>query len=250
VNPSRRQFSAQVLGSLVTYGLIETLWTRDLFAAEVKPTIEAWLKDLVEMTKDLRGQKLTDLKFQAKMEELYKKVDLKALAGLVKLDDIEKKVKLPDNGASNSAIDLKKVEGLPADVGFGRQIFGCKKGRSIVPHGHSNMCTGFIILKGKWEGKHYDRVETQKEHYVIKPTIDREFATGDLSTISDHKDNIHWFKAVSDTAYIFNVHVVGYDPKIQGNSGRLYLDPDGEKLEGGLVRAAKMTSEACHKKYG
>jgi hypothetical protein len=31
------------------------------------------------------------------------------------------------------------VTGLPAEVGFGRQIFGCKKGRSIVPHGHSNM---------------------------------------------------------------------------------------------------------------
>ena len=250
MNPSRRQFSAQVLGSLVAYGLIETLWSRDLFAAEIKPTIEAWLKDLVEMTKDLRGQKLTDVKFQAKMEELYKKVDLAALTKLVKLDDIEKKVKLPDNGASNSGIDLKQVEGLPADVGFGRQIFGCKKGRSIVPHGHLNMCTGFIILKGEWEGKHYDRVETQKEHYLIKPTIDQKFVAGGVSTISDHKDNIHWFKAVSETAYIFNVHVIGYDPEIKGNSGRLYVDPDGEKLDGGLIRAPKMTSEACHKKYG
>ena len=250
MDPTRRQFSTQVLGSLVTYGLIETLWSRDLLADPVKPAIEAWLKDLVSMSKDLRGQKLTDLQFQAKMEDLYKRVDLKALASLVKLDDIEKKVKLPDNGASNSAIDLKQVSGLPADVGFGRQIFGCKKGRSIVPHGHSNMCTGFIILKGKWVGKHYDRVETQKDHYIIRPTIDREFEAGDLSTISDHKDNIHWFKAVSDAAYIFNVHVIGYDPTIKGNSGRLYVDPDGEKLTGGLVRAPKMTSEACHKKYG
>jgi hypothetical protein len=250
VNPSRRQFSAQVLGSLVAYGLVETLWSHNLFAVAVKPTIEAWLKDLVAMSKDLRGRKMTDLEFQTKMEELYKKVDLKALTTLVKLDDIEKKVKLPDNGASSTGIDLKKVYGLPADVGFGRQIFGCKKGRSIVPHGHLNMCTGFIILKGKWEGKHYDRVETHKDHYVIKPTIDRAFEAGEVSTISDHKDNIHWFKAVSDTAYIFNVHVIGYDPDIQGTSGRLYLDPDGEKLSGGLVRAPKLTSEACHKKYG
>lgn len=250
MDPTRRQFSAQVLGSLVTYGLIETLWTRDLFAAEVKPTIAAWLKDLVAMSKDLRGRKLTDLEFQAKMEELYKRVDLAALTTLVKLDDIEKKVKLPDNGASNSGIDLKQVEGLPGDVGFGRQIFGCKKGRSIVPHGHLNMCTGFIILKGTWEGKHYDRVETQETHYIIKPTIDRKFEPGDLSTISDHKDNVHWFKAVSDAAYIFNVHVVGYDPDIKGTSGRQYLDPDGEKLSDGLIRAPKMTSAECHKKYG
>lgn len=248
--PSRRQFSAQVLSSLVAYGLIETLWSRDLLADEVKPTIGAWLKDLVEMSKDLKGQKLTDLQFQTKMEALYKKVDLKALCTLVKLDDIEKKVKLPDNGASNSGIDFKQVEGLPADVGFGRQIFGCKKGRSIVPHGHLNMCTGFIILKGEWEGRHYDKVETEKEHYLIKPTIDQKFEAGGVSTISDHKDNIHWFKTVSDVGYIFNVHVIGYDTTIKGTSSRQYLDPEGEKVKDGLIRAKKMTSEECHKKYG
>jgi hypothetical protein len=250
VELSRRQFSSRVLGFLVAYGLIDALWSRDLFAETVKPTIEAWLKDLVEMTKELKGKKLTDLQFQIKMEDLYRKVDLTALTQLVKLDDIEKKMKLPENGASNSGVDLSKIEGLPGNVGFGRQIFGCKKGRSIVPHGHSNMCTGFIILKGSWEGKHYDRVETEKEHFIIKPTIDREFKPGDLSTISDHKDNIHWFKSLSDAAYIFNVHVIGYDPEIKGNAGRMYLDPAGEKLSGGLIRAPRMSSEECHKKYG
>ncbi len=249
MSSSRREFGSHILGSLVAYGLIETLWSRDLLADSVKPTIGDWLKDLVAMTNDLRGRKLTDLEFQTKMEELYKRVDLKTLSTFVKLDDIEKKSKLPDNGAASLGVDLSKVEGLP-EVRFGRQIFGCKKGRSIVPHGHSNMCTGFIVLKGEWHGRHYDRVETHAEHFIIKPTIDRAFKAGDLSTISDHKDNIHWFEAKSETAYIFNVHVTGYDPKIDGNSGRLYVDPDGEKLAGGLVKAAKMTSALCHKKYG
>ncbi len=249
MSSSRREFGSQILGSLVAYGLIETLWSRDLLADSVKPTIGDWLKDLITMTNDLRGRKLTDLEFQTKMEELYKRIDLKTLSTFVKLDDIEKKSKLPDNGAASLGIDLSTVEGLP-EVRFGRQIFGCKKGRSIVPHGHSNMCTGFIVLKGEWHGRHYDRVETHAEHFIIKPTIDRAFKAGDLSTISDHKDNIHWFEAKSETAYIFNVHVTGYDPKIDGNSGRLYVDPDGEKLSGGLVKAAKMTSALCHKKYG
>ena len=117
--PTRRQFNAQMLGSLVTFGLVETLWTRDLFADAVKPTIQKWLADLVAMTKDLRGAKLTDLQFQTKMEELYKRVDLKELCTLIKLDEIEKKP-LPDNGASNAGIDLAKIDGLPKDVGFGK----------------------------------------------------------------------------------------------------------------------------------
>jgi hypothetical protein len=202
------------------------------------------------MTQDLRSRKLTDLEFQTKMEDLYKRVDLKALCGLIKLDEVEAKTKLPDSGAANVGFDLSKVEGLPANLCFGKQIFGCKKGRSIVPHGHANMCTGFIVLKGNWHGKHYDRIETQADHYIIKPTIDRTFGPGELSTISDHKDNVHWFRSDSDSAFIFNVHIIGYDPKIAESSGRLYLDPDGEKLAGGLIKAAKLSSADCHKKYG
>ena len=41
-----------------------------------------------------------------------------------------------------------------------------------------------------------------------------------------------------------------YDPAIKLSTGRLYLDPDGEKVKGGLIVAKKMTSRECHKKYG
>jgi hypothetical protein len=246
---SRREFHSRLLGSALTFGLVEFLHTRNLFADSVKPTVDKWFLELTELSKDLKGRKLTDLEFQTKMEDLYKRVDLKALCALIKLDEVEKRP-LPDSGAANVGFDLSKVAGLPANLGFGKQIFGCKKGKSIVPHGHANMCTGFIVLKGKWHGKHYDRVETHKDHYVIKPTIDREFEPGELSTISDHKDNIHWFKSLSDAAYIFNVHVIGYDPTIKDAGGRLYLDPEGEKLSGGLVKAPRMSSADCHKKYG
>ena len=170
---SRREFHAKLVSSAITFGLVELLWSRDLFAEPVKTSIDKWFVELAEMSKDLKGKKLTDLEFQTKMEDLYKRVDLKALVGLVKLDDIEKRSKLPANGALSRSIDLAKVEGLPSNLGFGKQVFGCGKGRSIVPHGHANMCTGFIVLKGQWHGRHYDRLETHKDHYIIQPTIDR-----------------------------------------------------------------------------
>lgn len=249
MDANRREFGSQFLSALVGYGLIETAWRHDLFAQEVRPTIDAWFRELREITESLRGRKLTDVQFQERMEALYRRVDLPALCRLIKLDDVEKR-KLPDNGALSVGIDLGATGGLPAVPGFGKQIFGCGRGRSIVPHGHTNMCTGFIILKGRWHGKHYDRVETAADHYVIRPTIDREFGPGELSTISDHKDNVHWFKAVSPEAYIFNVHVIGYDPGIRDAGGRLYLDPDGERVAGGLVKAKKLSSADCHRKYG
>src|SRR5262249_23136388 len=158
-------------------------------------------------------------------------------------------LRYPEKGAANLGIDLSKVEGLPR-LAFGKQIFACQKGRSIVPHGHDNMCTGFIVLKGDWAGKHYDRIEDNADHFLIKPTLDRTFKPGECSTISDHKDNVHWFKAASETAFIFNIHVMGYNPENKKNASRVYIDPEGEKTAGGLIVAKKISSSECHRKYG
>jgi hypothetical protein len=247
---SRREFSRQFLGSLTVVGLIETLFAGDLFADAVKPVIQKWMTDLNDLGKDLKNQKLKDTDFQAKLEDLYRRVDLPELLKLVDLDRVARTTKLPDKGAANMGIDLSKVEGLPGKLVFGKQIFAMKKGRSVVPHGHDNMCTGFIILRGDFVGKHYDRVEDHADHYLIKPTIDRLFKPGECSTISDHKDNVHWFKADTDTGFIFNIHVMGYNQENPKRPGRIYVDPDGEKVQGGLIVAKKMSSAECHKRYG
>ena len=68
----------------------------------------------------------------------------------------------------------------------------------MVPHGHNNMATAFIILKGDFHGRHYDRLEDEQDHVIIRSTIDKQFGPGGFSTISDFKDNVHWFKATSE----------------------------------------------------
>jgi hypothetical protein len=247
---SRRSFNRKMLGSLMAFGLIETLFARDLFADAVKPVIQKWVLELHELGQDLKDQKVKDVDWQTKLEALYARVDLPDLLKLVDLDRLAQSVKYPALGAASLGVDLSKVEGLPQKLVFGKQIFAMRKDRSVVPHGHDNMCTGFIILRGNFVGKHYDRVEDNDDHYLIKPTIDRTFKPGESSTISDHKDNVHWFKAGSDTGFIFNIHVMGYNPENQKPANRVYIDPDGEKVAGGLIKAKKVSSAECHKKYG
>jgi len=247
---TRRSFNSRMLASLMTYGLVETLLARGLLADDVKPIIHKWMVDLNQLGQDVRDRKIKDVEWQAKVEELYKQVDLAALVRLVNLERVEQTVRYPDKGAANLGIDLTKVEGLPSRLAFGRQIFACAKGRSIVPHGHDNMCTGFIVLKGTWVGKHYDRVQDNADHYLIRPTIDRTFKPGECSTISDHKDNVHWFKAESDAAFVFNIHVMGYNLENKKSASRVYVDPEGEKTADGLIVAKKITSAECHRKYG
>ncbi|MCC6156255.1 MAG: hypothetical protein IT367_20990, partial [Candidatus Hydrogenedentes bacterium] len=67
-NLTRREFTGSMMNSLLAYGLIDALWTQNLFAAEVKPVINQWFRDLYAVGEDLHGQKLKDVEFQAKME--------------------------------------------------------------------------------------------------------------------------------------------------------------------------------------
>jgi hypothetical protein len=121
--PTRREFNASLLGSLLAYGLVETAFRRDAFAAQVKPVIQKWLQELAQLSLDLKDRKLKDIEFQAKLEELYGRCDLPELIQLIDLERAER-ARIPDNGAANLGIDLSKVEGLLRVV-FGKQIFAC-----------------------------------------------------------------------------------------------------------------------------
>src|SRR5262249_62011084 len=87
-----------------------------------------------------------------------------------------------------------------------------------------------------------DRVEDHEDHYLIRPTINRMFKPAEFSTISDHRDNVHWFKSESGTGLLFNIHVNGYHPSNPKVPNRVYVDPEGEKVAGDLILATKISA--------
>lgn len=247
---NRREFTRQALHSLMAVALIESLAARNLFGRDVSPIVDAWFAEMNSISKDLKDQKIKDTAFQTSLEDLYKKVNLPDLLKALDFDRLVDGLEYPAVGAKSLPVDFKNVSGLSKDLVFGRQIFAMKKGRSVIPHGHDNMATGFLILKGDFRGRHYDRIEDHEDHYIVRPSIDRKFQPGETSTISDHKDNVHWFTAESDVGFIFNIHVVGYNPENPKTGGRVYVDPLGEKLVGGLVKAPKITYGKANRMYG
>src|SRR5262245_51485924 len=46
---TRRSFNQKLLGSLMTFGLLETLYAGRLFADAVRPVIDRWVLDLHEL---------------------------------------------------------------------------------------------------------------------------------------------------------------------------------------------------------
>jgi len=243
----RRTFTKGTLGTLLTYSLLETVLTSESLSAEIKPLAAAWLANLDEMGRDVKGKKLTQLEWQAQVEGLLKQVELPDLLKFIDFENLTRNLKFRDRGELSLRPKFPKVEGLPTELVYGHQLFALKKGQSVVPHGHDNMCTAFLILDGTFHGKHYDRIENTKDSMIIKPTIDREFNMGGYSTVSDHKDNVHWFKTTSKQGFIFNIHVLNVHA---GRTGRVYIDPNGEKLSGGKMKVRKIKAAEAFRMYG
>jgi hypothetical protein len=198
----------------------------------------------------VQRKELHQVDWQAKIEELYAKVDLTDLLRAIDFENVIKNADIPDKGARSLRPKLPKVDGLPTKYVFGAQIFALKKGCSVIPHGHDNMATAFLILKGDFRGRHYDRLEDAGEHIIITPTIDQTFTVGGCSTVSDYKDNVHWFEAQTGPAFIFNIHVYHVMPGKELSPGRIYLDVNGEKLSGGRIRARRIDHEEAERLYG
>lgn len=244
---TRRGFHQHTLSSLLTFSLLETLFRCDAFGDEVKPIAAKWLAELNTLSLDLKGEKLNQIAWQNHVEQLMSRVDLAELLKFIDFETLTRGIEFRDQGEKSLRAMLPEVEGLPTELVFGHQVFALKKDRSVVPHGHDNMATAFLILKGDFLGRHYDRLDDEPQHMIIKPTIDRSFGAGEYSTVSDYKDNVHWFKATSEEGFIFNIHVLNVH---EGRSGRVYVDPDGEKLSGGRIRARKLGASEAFKRYG
>ena len=252
---TRWRFTQASLSSLVTAALLQTLVEHDALGDKVKPITEKWLKELSTLCKDLKATdsghaRDNQIAWQKKVEEMFSKVELTEMLGLIDFQKLEQAAKLKEQGESSTPIVFPTIEGLGDNLGFGRQLFAVKKDRSIAPHGHNNMATAFYVLKGQFRGRLYDRVEDVEGHMIVKPTLDRSFGVGEASTISDFKDNVHWFQGLSETAFIFNIHVMDVTPGSAKETKRVYIDPNGEKLSGGLVKARVLNGNEAYKLYG
>lgn len=245
----RRDFATQTLGSLLTFSFLQTILESTALAESVRPIAAKWLAEINQMSLDLKGQKLKQLDWQRHVEAMFQQVDLAEFLTYVDFAKLTKEIQFREQGERSFKASFPQVEGLPTELVFGHQMFALGKDRSVVPHGHENMATAFLVLQGEFAGKHYDRLEENKKFMIIKPTIDRKFLPGEYSTVSDHRDNVHWFKATGGPGFIFNIHVLNVDPAIK-KSGRVYVDPAGEKLSGGRIKADKLRPVEAFKKFG
>ncbi len=247
---SRRIFIKNTLGSFFTLSLVSSLCKARALTGDVNTIANQWLIKMERLSKDLRSGQVKPIEWQQQIESLLTRIDLSDLLSAIDYEHLSKAVKLFDDHESAEEISFSRIEGLPADLSFAPYFYAMKKGVAIVPHGHRNMATMHMVLSGEAHGWHYDRVTDEPHYLIIKPTSDKLLTAGDVSTISDEKDNIHWFKALTEPVFMFNIGVYGLNSG-ESFTGRDYIDPvRGERLNGGLIRAKRLSARKAYKLYG
>jgi hypothetical protein len=247
---SRRGFIQSSLGSLLTFSLVSSLSQAQVLTGSVKSVAHKWVIEMEQITKSMRNAEIKQSEWQQQIEGLLGRVDLKDLLRAIDYDRLAKNAVLPEDHESAEEVEFSKIKGLPGELSFIPFFYAMKKGVAIVPHGHRNMTSMHMILKGDAHGWHYDRVTDEPEHLIIKPTSDKAMAAGDASTISDEQNNIHWFKALSEPVFMFNIGVFSVKSK-DSFTGRDYIDPtNGEKLKDGTIRARRIEQDEAYKLYG
>jgi len=250
VKLSRRTFTHTMLGSLLTFSLVKSLDKMNAVASPVNPVVRKWLIEMEHATQKLRQGKVRPIEWQQQIESLFSRVELKDLLSAVDYDRLVKTAIFPEDHESAEDVDFSQNEGLPRKLSFAPYFYAMKKGVAIVPHAHRNMASMHMMLKGQAHSWQFERVSDEGPYLTIKPTIDKILNVGAVSTISDQRDNIHWFKALSEPVFMFNIGVFGINPS-QGFTGRDYIDPlRGEKLKDGFIRARRIEVKEAYKLYG
>lgn len=245
---SRRRFSRQLIQGVLSFALLESLVLTDASGQAIKPITDHWAKELETMCADLKRQDIGLSAWQDQVETLFRRISLPDLLQFIDFDRLSKGFAFPDLGVHTKPVRFPSLSGLPPRTSFVKKIFGLKKNRAIIPHGHSNMVSAHLVLQGELALRHYDKISEESQHLIIRPTIDRLVGVGDASSISDERDNIHWFIAQSEAAFTFDVIVLDLAEQAYDIHN---LDIEaGESLADGLIRAPKLDVETALKKYG
>jgi len=244
----RREFTKGILATVASFALMDTLIACNGINNKTKPIIQHWAIQLNEFCSDLKMNSITTLQWQQKMEELYNQIELKEIVKFIDFDNLIKGFEYPNLGVETKPVKFPKLEGLPEKTVFVKKIFGMQKDRAIIPHGHSNMASAHLILNGEMHLRHYEKIEQDGQNLIIKPTIDKIAKLGESSSISDEKDNVHWFIANTETAFTFDVIMLDLNDKIYDiHNLDIY---NSEDLKNGTLKAPILDVETALKKYG
>ncbi len=215
----------------------------------VKGSMQAWLQRLDDVSRSLSAGTLAPRGWQREVEDILGKVELADFLRSLDFDRLAQSSQFPAEGEGMQRLYFEEEDGRLRPLAFRPFLFTLRRGTAVVPHGHHNMATMHMVLGGRARVRHFDRLDTTPTDMLIRPASDVAAGPGEVTSISDEHQNIHWFDALTERVYMFNIAVYQLRPGPFGE--RDYIDPLGGKALGdGSVRAPRLARAQAYAKYG
>ncbi|MCB9716750.1 MAG: hypothetical protein H6712_23030 [Myxococcales bacterium] len=242
--------SRRTLLRLGPVALLTWLCSRRALAEPLQSEVFTGLRAMSELALGLRRGELSPVQWQDEMERLVAGLDLAEAHRALDLPRVaEALAPLPDDRPRVRELGFEALDEALREAGVRTRLFALGPGRAIVPHAHHGMVSMHWVLHGALHGRHFDRLEQSRTHVVMRPTIDAVLRPGAATSISDERDNIHWFVAVEGPAFTLDVIVSHLRP--DGAHGRVYLDPDAAVPQGGdRLRVPIIAPAEARRRYG
>jgi hypothetical protein len=253
----RREFPHVRGCRLLTFALASFLYQRGWADDRGMEGLDAWFAEYLRLGRALGAAEISQEAWQDGIDRLFRSRQPADLLKHINFDAISRQLRRdisPERGElfQTIALDGRSPEQSgarePARVVI-TKIAYVQKGRSIPPHGHNNMVSAFLHLSGEFRVRQFDKLATEADALVLRPSIDVVGGAGLWSSISDTRNNVHWLTAKSDDCFLFTTKLIRLEEG-EPYSPRINIDlRAATSVGGGAVRASKISAQRAAELY-
>ncbi len=251
---SRRQFLFGSIQMAAWYGVFQLGTSRKAWAKSIRLTARQWADQIVQVASDATAGRLSGEEWQSAIEGLHTRIPL---ADLIKALDVDRIV----GETKQSKERLAVVQDVPipltqkqTDKTFGHKLFVYRRGDSTPPHAHNHLVCAHLTLRGNIRARTFNRLQDLERSILLQPTSDRSVGPGHTVSMSDARDNVHWFEGIADVSVTFDVPVGPITPKKKYGHpaqvwSQIYLDPTVPARGDGNIDAPLISFDDAVRKF-
>jgi hypothetical protein len=206
--------------------------------------LRRWFLRLHEIGRAVRAGQMSPPDWQAAMQELYRDLSPAELVTFIDMDRLLAGLRHPEAKlGAVASVAWPHVEGAPGSRPLTAKLFVYRQGSMTPPHVHNHAVSAHWVVRGEIRTRTFDRVEDLESAILLRPTRDEISRPGALVTMSDERDNGHWFEGRSEPAISFDIPIGGIAPEKQyrhpdeDSSNQIFVDPTVAPRADGMIEA-------------
>ncbi len=230
-------------------------WRTGAVAAIARSALDPWARKIVALNRGLAAGEVGLSYWQDRIAALNASVPVGEVVRYLDIDKLTAHFTYPDKLAQTANLHFpKSIDVAGVQRPWFLRAFAMREGGAIVPHAHNNMVSAHLVVHGNFHARTYDRIRDEKDALAIRPSLNRLLSPGEIITMSDDRDNVHWLVAQQARSMTFDIGMVDISKtktyKTAANEySMIYIDPAHKPDRDGLIRAPILTFEQSVKKF-